>query len=261
MEDVFNTLPTLLAKNWFEYSRISKIVLSKDKIVSSLAPLILYEDNHLLVIFKPPGILSQKDKTHDLSVNEIFAAYLKEKYQKPGNVFCAAVHRLDRPASGLMVLARTSKAAARVSEEIRLQKFEKKYRVLTSTKLPGKGRTILTGAMEKQGYEGTFKAIQSSAPNSSLYVLTARLVAATDGIFDYEVSIETGKFHQIRTLFAAYGAPILGDTKYGGIRLKAHKECIALVSAGLKFTHPTQKKPCVFYLSDDFLRQFKLYFV
>jgi hypothetical protein len=113
---VFDASRIFEAEDNFSIARISKIVQGGKGIVAALSPLIVHEDNHQLVIFKPSGWLSQGDETGDLSVNEIFQAYLKEKYQKPGNVFCAAVQRLDRPACGLMVLARTSKAAARISE-------------------------------------------------------------------------------------------------------------------------------------------------
>ncbi|HRP70238.1 MAG TPA: pseudouridine synthase, partial [Turneriella sp.] len=192
---MFDAMPILTAKNAFDYARISKIVLSGKNIVRFLAPLVVFEDNHLLVIFKPAGILSQSDKTGDLSVNEIFAAYLKEKYQKPGRVFCAAVQRLDRPASGLMALARTSKAAARLSEEIRATRFKKRYRVFTEKKLIGGPRAVLTAAMEKQSTKSGFKATLQTQNNSSLYVVSTRLVRSQHGVHEYDVSIDTGKFH------------------------------------------------------------------
>lgn len=227
--------------------------------MSAVKDLIVHEDNHLLVIFKPPGWLSQSDETGDLSVNEIFAAYLKQKYAKPGNVFCAAVQRLDRPASGLMVLARTSKAAARLSEEIRGRRFEKKYHVITSKALPARGRFVLVADMKKLN-----RLARKTGPaegSEEQYKLSARLIQQGKSGWQYEATIETGKFHQVRALFAAHGSPLKGDVKYGGAKLKEHKDRIALVATHLKFEHPTLKTPQVFYLDDKSLASLETYFI
>jgi hypothetical protein len=175
---VFDASQIFGSDGGFDLRRIVKISRSGE-IVTAVAPLIVHEDNHLLVIFKPAGWLSQSDETGDASVNEIFAAYLKHKFNKPGNVFCAAVQRLDRPASGLMVLARTSKAAARLSEQIREGRFEKRYRVMTTAALQGAPgtakRIVLTATMRKvdrmarpvgAGYQGS---------DAGIYTLTATL--------------------------------------------------------------------------------------
>jgi len=246
-----------LANSDFALRRISKIVRESGNVVEALRPLVVHEDNHQLIIFKPPGWLSQSDSTGDLSVNEIFAAYLKQKYHKPGNVFCAAVHRLDRVASGLLVLARTSKAAARISETMRAGKFAKRYHVLTTNPLPeGDNRRsiVLTGDMKKMGR----MARRTDTPDAdSWYALNARPI----GPNHYEVEIDTGKFHQIRALFAAHGSPILGDVKYGAKPLNREHDRIALIATNLKFEHPTLKKPQVFYVEANSLKNMRSYFI
>lgn len=249
----------LRVEDVFDRRRISKIISSGGDAVQALKPLIAYEDNHLLVIFKPPGWLSQGDETGDLSVNEIFAAYLKQKYAKPGNVFCAAVQRLDRPASGLMVLARTSKAAARLSDEIRNRRFIKKYHVFTDKPLPGQGRSVLVGHMKKT--ERIAKEAVPGEKGSTEYKLTTRLKDMGKSPLCYEVQIETGKFHQIRALFAAHGSPILGDVKYGGRALREHRDRIALIATRVEFEHPTQGVRCIFYLPERSIVECGAYFI
>jgi 23S rRNA pseudouridine1911/1915/1917 synthase len=266
---VFDASRIFSAIETFDHRRISKIIVAGGDIVAALSPLVVYEDNHLLVIFKPPGWLSQSDETGDLSVNEIFAAYLKVKYQKPGNVFCAAVQRLDRPALGLMLLARTSKAAARLSEEIRERQFEKRYRVWTLKPLPGLeaqgSRGVLVADMQKLNRLAQ-KAGSKSKPQAgdgkvTQYMLNARLVHKGKSAYAYEVSIETGKFHQIRALFAAHGAPLAGDVKYGGARPTGRGHNIALVASYLRFSHPTLKTPQVLYLDEASLKTLETYFI
>ncbi len=245
--------------------RIVKIAKTP-QLAKAVLPLIAHEDNHMLVIFKPAGWLSQKDETGDDSVNEIFGAYLKQKYAKPGNVFCAAVQRLDRPASGLMVLARTSKAAARLSEQIRMQRFEKRYRVLTHLPLAGKHgdakRIVLQASMRKVGrIARRIDAGSEGDAADSLYTLTATLCHEIQNTFEYEVTIEGGKFHQIRALFAAHGSPILGDLKYGGRKLPGHSDRIALMCTWLNFEHPTQKTPVIATLTPGSLKNLHTYFI
>lgn len=258
---MFDASRIFAAEENFSIARISKIVHSGKGIVAALGPLVVHEDNHQLVIFKPAGWLSQSDNTGDLSVNEIFQAYLREKYHKPGNVFCAAVQRLDRPAMGLMVLARTSKAAARISEEIREHRFEKRYHVLTTKPLPqgdNRRKVVLTGDMKKLAR--TAKPV-AGEPGSSYYALSARFISQEHGIYQYEVEIDTGKFHQVRALFAAHGSPLLGDVKYGGKALAGRQRKIALVASKLGYAHPTLKTPQVFYLDAKTLNSLRSHFV
>jgi 23S rRNA pseudouridine1911/1915/1917 synthase len=253
----------------FDLRRISKIISAGSGIIESLTPLIAHEDNHQLVVFKPAGWLSQPDDSGDLCVSDIFGAYIRQRYAKPGNVFCAAVHRLDRPASGLLVLARTSKGAARISLEIREGRFEKQYRVITDKPLPGQGgparKAILTADMAKidrivrpvkPGYQ------QSASRTSAMqYALTATLVSDAGGHFQYSVEMETGKYHQIRALFAAHGCPLLGDLKYGGSRLPKHRDRLALMATKLKYRHPTTGQMQVFYIAPPSLALLDTYFI
>lgn len=242
---VFDASRVFTAEDVFDLRRISKIVKSGKGCVAALSPLVVHEDNHQLLIFKPPGWLSQRDQTGDLSVNEIFAAYLKEKYQKPGNVFCAAVQRLDRPAAGLMILARTSKAAARISAQLSERTLEKHYLAITSAPLLGRHGVaksiVLTANMAKVD-----RAARARPETGSQYLLTARLVGEAAGRYFYDVTIETGKFHQIRALMAAHGAPLIGDVKYGGLKLQHRKNAIGLIAIRLRYTHPTTGKEQVF---------------
>jgi 23S rRNA-/tRNA-specific pseudouridylate synthase len=266
---VFDASRILAAEKSFHLTRISKIVQSGQGCVAALAPLVVHEDNHQLVIYKPAGWLSQSDQTKDLSVNEIFAAYIREKYAKPGNVFCAAVQRLDRPAQGLMVLARTSKAAARISEQIRLREFEKKYRVLTTRPLLARGRIaqrlVLSAharKIDRMAHLVTGQCTDVAAQAAGeLYLLSARLIAAEKATFQYEVEIEGGKFHQIRALFAAYGAPLLGDVKYGGQLLRSGEKKIALVASLLRYRHPTADRQQLFAVDDATLKNLPGYFI
>lgn len=266
---MFDASQILGAEESFDLRRISKIIKSGGPTVAALAKLIVHEDNHQLVIFKPPGWLSQSDQTGDLSVNEIFAAYLKEKYAKPGNVFCAAVQRLDRPASGLMVLARTSKGAARISEEIRNGRFEKQYRVLTDKPLLAQGKIsqkiVLSADMVKTDRmaKKVGKEVEITGDNAvgQRYLLSARLVNDKMGVYHYCVEIEGGKFHQIRALFAAHGSPLIGDVKYGGKKLKRHSDRIALVASLLRYRHPTQDSLQLFSVSQASLEKLPAYFI
>jgi len=261
---VFDASRIFESEGGFDLRRIVKIAGSEE-IISALAPLIAHEDNHLLVIFKPAGWLSQSDETGDLSVNEIFAAYLKQKYAKPGNVFCAAVQRLDRPASGLMVLARTSKAAARLSEQIRSGRFEKRYRVFCHNALAGANgqanRIVLTASMRKVDRMARQVAAGYEGGDASLYTLTATLCRSQHNLYEYEVEIEGGRFHQIRALFAAHGSPLAGDLKYGGKKLQGHSDRLALTCTWLNFLHPTLKTPMIQTLSNASLSGLYTYFI
>ncbi|GAB4429891.1 MAG: RNA pseudouridine synthase [Turneriella sp.] len=266
---VFDASRILAAEKSFHLTRISKIVQAGHGCIAALSPLVVHEDNHQLVIYKPAGWLSQSDQTKDLSVNEIFAAYIREKYAKPGKVFCAAVQRLDRPAQGLMVLARTSKGAARISEQIRLRQFEKKYRVLTAKPLLARGqvakRIVLSADMRKvdrmaQQVTGDGRT-EGSDRGVERYLLSARLIAADKAAFHYEVEIEGGKYHQIRALFAAHGAPLLGDVKYGGKPLAGSRDRIALVASLLRYRHPTAGRQQLFTLDTETLRALPGYFI
>ncbi len=256
------------ADDAFDLRRISKIIRSGGDIVAALAPLVVHEDNHQLIVFKPPGWLSQSDDTGDLSVTDIFAGYLRKKYHKPGKAFCAAVQRLDRPASGLMALVRTSKAAARLSEQLRLRTFEKNYLAITDKPLMGKNgaakQIVLVADMEKidrMAVKRGAAADTAEKQQASQYILTARLLGQSKGFFRYDVSIESGKFHQIRALMAAHGAPLVGDVKYGGKRLTSRRNALGLIAIRLCFKHPITGAQQIFEVDMASLRSLEHYFI
>lgn len=199
---------------------------------------ILYEDNHLLVMEKPQNVLSQKDNTKDQDLVTKLKEYLKEKYQKPGNVYIGLVHRLDRPVGGVMVFAKTSKAASRLSKQVATHQMKKYYLAITEGVIS-----------ENRGtYQDKIKRLENG--NS---------IISEDGkeaILDYEVlkrneksnktlvkvALKTGRHHQIRVQFKFHGHPLCGDQRYG----KEDKTPIALYAYRLEFFHPTTKEKLIF---------------
>lgn len=207
----------------------------------ALAPLeILYEDNHLLVVNKPAGTLCQRDATGDVTLLEMARAYLKEKYQKPGNVFLGLVHRLDRPVAGALVLARTSKAAARLSASFREGRVEKIYRAVILGSPPHQeGR--LAHWLKKVSRRHCTEVAAPDTPGSRQALLDYRVLGQAAGRSLVEVSLRTGRSHQIRVQLAAIGHPILGDLKYGA-DAPLPAGAIALYARRLRFDHPTRSE-------------------
>ena len=201
---------------------------------------ILYEDNHLLAVNKSAGILCQADASGDTTIVEAARAYLKAKYDKPGNVFIGLVHRLDRPVAGALVLARTSKAAARLSEAFRNGRIEKIYRAVVAGSPPAlQGR--LTHYLKKISREHRSRVTTPEAPGAKRATLDYRVIERRGETSLIEVALQTGRSHQIRVQLAAEGCPILGDLKYGaGTALPAR--VIALYAACLRFEHPTRSE-------------------
>ena len=197
---------------------------------------ILYEDNHILAISKPKGLLSQEDHTGAPDVLTLCKAYLKKKYDKPGNVFLGLLHRLDRPVSGVMVLAKTSKAASRVSEQIRKHKIKKRYLAIVQGE-PGR-QGVLTHYLIKNSQDNIVQSVSPETANSKKAELMYRTVATQTGFSLVEVLLITGRAHQIRVQFAETGHPLWGDHKYGEGRGKD----IALHAYQYEITHPTLKK-------------------
>jgi len=203
---------------------------------------VLYEDNHLLVAEKPYGVPSQGDESGDADMLTLCKAYIKEKYNKPGDVYLGLVHRLDRPTSGVMVFARTSKAAARLSEQVRGRSFEKTYlAVLTAAPQPESGE--LRHWLVKNGMAHIARVTQPNAPDAKEAVLEYETLATREGLTLARVRLLTGRFHQIRAQFAAIGCSVYGDMKYGACELKAP---LALHACRLCFDHPTQDKRLCF---------------
>jgi len=193
---------------------------------------VIYEDNHLLVVNKPAGQLVQGDQTGRTTLLEEAKDYLREKYHKPGNVFLGLVHRLDRPTSGVVVLARTSKAAARLSEEIRSRRPRKIYWVMVAGEVPPEGQFV--DRLERD--EFTSRVVD--APNGKEARLSYKLLNYAEGVSLVEVALETGRHHQIRVQFAHRGFPILGDRRYGSSRTFG-QDIIALHAREMVIRHPT----------------------
>lgn len=199
---------------------------------------VLHEDNHVIAVFKPAGLLTQGDSTGDASLLELTKAYLKEKYAKPGNVFLGLVHRLDRPASGVVVFGRTSKAASRLSEQFRSRSVEKRYLAWVE----GVPRTA-SGELSHHLVEGEKRVLAYEAPREGTKPakLAYRTLASRDGISLLEVDLHTGRKHQIRAQLSAMGTPIVGDTRYGAKR-KDGAPGIGLLAYWLSFDHPTKEE-------------------
>jgi 23S rRNA pseudouridine1911/1915/1917 synthase len=197
---------------------------------------ILYEDNHLIVAVKPAGVLSQSDGSDAPDMLTILKAYIKDKYSKSGEVYLGLVHRLDRPVSGVMVFARTSKAASRLSEQIRTRRVEKLYRAVVQGRLEGTGR--LENYILKDPSANKVTVYDREVPGAKHAVLEYRSVRASDVRSLIEIRLGTGRAHQIRAQFANAGHPLLGDRRYGNTVLRDGDIC--LQSFKLAFDHPTK---------------------
>lgn len=197
---------------------------------------IIYEDNHIIVVEKPVNMLTQSDNTKDLDLQTALKMYIKEKYQKPGNVYIGLVHRLDRPTGGLMVFARTSKAASRLSEEIRNKSFKKSYLAVINGKT--KKQDTLEDYLEKTGNI----SIISNKEKGKYAKLNYELITYKDNLSLVKVNLETGRNHQIRLQFKSRNMPLYGDNKYNNDKNKN----LGLYAYKLEFTHPTRREKMVF---------------
>ena len=197
---------------------------------------ILYEDNHIIVVYKFPGILSQSDSTKDLDMVSIVKTYLKDRYHKPGNVYLGLVHRLDRPVKGVMVFAKTSKAAARLSKQIRNGQMHKKYYAVVEGILKEK-EGILENKIEKIDN----KKVLIDSQNGKEAKLKYKVIKEKDNLSLVDINLLTGRYHQIRLQFSSRNHPLYGDTLYGS----KYKGDLALISYSLSFIHPiTKEKMC-----------------
>ena len=198
---------------------------------------VIYEDNHIIVVNKQSGEIVQGDKTGDTPLSDIVKVYLKEKYNKPGNVFLGVVHRLDRPVSGVVLFAKTSKALPRLNKIFaEHEKVKKTYWAIVANKPPQESGT-LTHWLTRNEKTNTAKAYDREVPNSKKAVLDYRLVAASDRYFLLEIHLHTGRHHQIRCQLAKMGCPIKGDLKYGAPRSNPDGS-ICLHARHLELEHP-----------------------
>lgn len=202
---------------------------------------VIYEDNHIIIVNKAVGEIVQGDKTGDKPLSEILKEYIKEKYNKPGNVFCGVVHRIDRPVSGLVIFARTSKALERLNKMLRDGEIHKTYWALVEGH-PEKDQATLENYLISDGrINKTFISRQSN-PEAKKSILEYTTIAKGDRYTLLEVNLLTGRKHQIRAQLSSIGHPIKGDLKYGarrsnpdgGISLQAHR---------IRFIHPVSRQP------------------
>lgn len=201
---------------------------------------VLYEDNHLIVINKRPGDIVQGDKTGDLPLSEIVKQYIKEKYNKPGNVYLGVAHRLDRPTSGIVVFAKTSKALPRLNKLFAEKAAKKTYWAVVKN-FPKKKEDTLTHWMKRNPKQNKSYAHKNEVPDSKKAILDYRVLKKLDNFYLLEVDLKTGRHHQIRSQLTAIGCPIKGDLKYGFDR--SNKDgSIHLHARKLSFIHPVKKE-------------------
>ncbi len=218
---------------------------------------ILYEDNHLLVVYKPANMLSQRDRTGDRDLQSLLKEWLKDKYRKPGEVFLGLVQRLDRPTQGLMVLARTSKAASRLSEQIRKRTFLKEYLAVVAGKNiksremthqlekdPSRKMAVVVTSGRRDPLESAGKQKSGESAGSKQAVLNITHLETQGEHSLVKIELKTGRFHQIRVQLAEEGMPVAGDNKYGSTGNQTRQ--LALMCHKIAFEHPTRREPMQF---------------
>lgn len=201
---------------------------------------VLYEDNHVLVVEKPINVPTQEDDSKDKDLLTILKEYIKEKYNKPGNVYLGLVHRLDRPVGGVMVFAKTSKAASRLSDQIRLNKFNKVYNAVCLGNVNNEGR------LEDKLLKDTKRNIVKVDPNGKQSILNYKKLKQKDNLTLVEIKLETGRPHQIRVQMSHNNNPLYGDQKYN--KNSKVGQQLALFAKKLEFYHPTTKELMSFEL-------------
>ena len=205
---------------------------------------VIYEDNHLLVVEKPVNILSQGDDTNDKDMVNLLKNYVKEKYNKPGNVFIGLVHRLDRPVGGVMVFAKTSKAASRLSEQVRNKSFKKTYRAVIHGNM-NKNKDNLKDYLYKNKKTNMVSVVNKNHKEAKNAELDYKTLQSKNNFSLVEIDLKTGRPHQIRVQFSSRNHPLFGDQRYGQNLNKVGQQ-IALWSYKLEITHPTTKEPMEF---------------
>lgn len=199
---------------------------------------ILYEDNHLIVVVKPYNVLSQSDNTKDIDMLTIIKNYIKEKYNKPGNVYLGLVHRLDRPTGGIMIFAKTSKAASRLSKQIKDNKFTKKYLAVVHGILEKK-ENILVNYLKKDENNNSLITNEKEGKYAKLHY---KVLKENKDYSVLDILLETGRHHQIRVQLKNIGHPLYGDQRYG----INDKKQLGLFAYHLEFYHPVTKEKLIF---------------
>ena len=203
---------------------------------------VLYEDNHIIIVNKASGEIVQGDKTGDKPLCDIVREWLKAKYDKPGNVFLGVVHRLDRPVTGAVLCAKTSKALSRLNKMFAShENVRKTYWAIVGNRPPQESGT-LTHWLTRNGQTNTARAYDREVPGSKKAILDYRLISSSDKYFLLEVTLHTGRHHQIRCQLSKIGCPIRGDLKYGAPRSNPDGS-ISLHARSLSLTHPVSMKP------------------
>ena len=202
---------------------------------------ILFEDNHIIIVNKLPSQIVQGDKTGDITLADLVKEYIKIKYNKSGEVFLGVVHRLDRPVSGAVIFARTSKSLARLNALIKNREVKKTYWAVVKNKPPLETETLVNYLRRDEAKNKSFIAAESNK-NAQKAILTYTLLACSDSYYLLEIDLETGRHHQIRTQLAGIGCPIKGDLKYGFSRSNT-RGSIHLHARKLNFIHPVTLQP------------------
>jgi len=210
---------------------------------------IVFEDNHLLVVVKPQNVPSQGDESGDKDMLTLLKEYLADKYNKQGNVYLGLVHRLDRPTGGVMVFAKTSKCAERLSESMRNGDLEKKYLAVVQGELPAKnGR--LDNYLYKYASLNIVKVVPPTTEGAKRAVLDYKALAVKDNQTLVQIKLYTGRSHQIRAQMSFIGNPLVGDAKYGALKSR-NPMPLALWAYELRFPHPITKESMVFRVYPD----------
>jgi len=201
----------------------------------------VYEDNHIIIINKRPGDIVQGDKTGDVPLSEIVKQYLKVKYKKPGNVFLGVVHRIDRPTSGLVIFAKTSKALSRLNQMLKNKQIRKTYLAIVKNKPPKDNDTIIH-YLKKNPKNNKTSVFDKPVKDTKKAILHYKIIGSSDNYHLLEVDLETGRPHQIRAQLSKIGCPIKGDLKYGFPRSNPNKG-ISLHAFQIELDHPVKKEP------------------
>lgn len=211
---------------------------------------VIYEDNHIIIVEKPAGVPTQADYTKDPDMYNLVRDYIKEKYNKPGEAFVGIVHRLDRPVGGIMVFARTSKGASRLSEQIRNRTFTKIYLAEVNGHLKNKKGTLENYIIKNEKKNMSFIGNKEDA-DAKLALLDYEVIEEREETSIVKITLHTGRHHQIRVQFANIGHALIGDNKYGKV-VKGHSD-VRLWGYLLKFKHPTKDEIMEFSIRPDWL--------
>ena len=216
---------------------MSKVISNPDNLQ------VLYEDNHLIIVNKRAGDIVQGDKTGDIPLSDIVKQYIKVKYDKPGNVFLGVVHRLDRPTTGIVVFARTSKSLTRLNKMFKEKEVDKTYWAIVANR-PEKLKHTLAHWLRKNSKNNKSTAFSKETEGSKKVILHYQVIKELDNYILLQIHLETGRHHQIRCQLSAIGSPIKGDLKYGAPR--SNKDAsIHLHSRTIAFKHPVSKEKVI----------------